>query len=55
MILIDNNILSTFAKVGRLALLFQVTAEVLYISPTSITSFSRGCKLDILCFRQCLI
>lgn len=26
MILIDNNVLSTFAKVGRLALLFQVTA-----------------------------
>lgn len=42
MILVDNNILSTFAKVGRLALLFQVTAEVLYISPNVHHELQQG-------------
>jgi predicted nucleic acid-binding protein len=41
-ILIDNNILSTFAKIGRLALLFQVTAEVLYISPNVYDELQQG-------------
>jgi predicted nucleic acid-binding protein len=41
-ILIDNNILSTFAKIGRLALLFQVTAEVLYISPNVHDELRQG-------------
>lgn len=42
MILIDSNILSTFAKVGRLALLFQVTAKVLYISPNVHEELQQG-------------
>ena len=42
MILVDNNILSTFAKVSRLALLFQVTAEVLYISPNVHDELQQG-------------
>lgn len=42
MILVDNNILSTFAKVGRLALLFKVTAEVLYISPNVRDELQQG-------------
>lgn len=42
MILVDNNILSTFAKVGRLALLFQITEEVLYISPNVYNELQRG-------------
>ena len=45
MILIDNNILSTFAKIGRLALLFQVTAEVLYISPNVYNELQQGLQV----------
>jgi len=38
----EDTTLSTFAKVGRLALLFQVTEEMLYISPNVHDELRQG-------------
>ena len=48
MILIDTNILSTFAKIDRLELLFKVfNQETLYISPNVFQELKAKCALVV--------
>lgn len=42
MILVDTNVVTTFAKVGKLPLLFAATANTLYISPNVYRELQEG-------------